>query len=136
MLTYIYVTSRSQYAILKSFILTWRACLIACSQGHCVRVHVYISELIPLRRHRRCQQRHLAKPDATTHTYIDHLAKPDVTTHTLTLTTTLTQNLTLTQKFDLDPKLTLTPKFDLDPNSTLTQTSTLTQNSTLAQYST
>src|SRR6218665_391614 len=39
------------------------------------------SELILTRRHRRCQQRHLAKPDATTPTDIDHLAKPDTTTH-------------------------------------------------------
>jgi len=31
-------------AIFKSFILTWRACWLACRQGHCV--HVYISELI------------------------------------------------------------------------------------------
>ena len=79
------------FVIFKSFILTCRACLIDCRQGHCV--HVYISELIRYRRHWRYQQRHLAKPDATTHRYWP----PDATTHTLTLTTTLSQNLTLSK---------------------------------------
>src|SRR6218665_3525713 len=90
-------------------------------------MNLNITELIRWRRHRRCQQRHLAKPDATTHTDIDHLAKPDATTHTLNLTTTVTWDMTLTQNLTLTQTLTLTR------NSTMTHNSTFTQNSTLTQ---
>src|SRR6218665_2065982 len=73
------------------------------------------------RRQRRCQQKHLEKPDATT------------CTQTLTLTTIVTLDITLIQTLALTQKLTLIQKLTSTQISTLTHKSTLTQNLTEIQ---